>query len=47
MTSKMQPATGLGTVNGEDLGARLSCFGCENKNDRHFTRFKGKNYSWN
>ena len=29
MTSKMQPATGKGTVNREDLGTRLSCFGCE------------------
>ena len=27
----------------EDLGTRLSCFGCENKNGGHFTRFKSKN----
>ena len=32
-----------GTVNREDLGTRLSCFGCGNKNDGHFTRFKSKN----
>ena len=25
----------------------MSCFGCENKNGGHFTRFKSKNYSWN
>ena len=31
------------TVNREDLGTRLSCFGCENKNGGHFTRFKSKN----
>ena len=30
----------------EDLGKRLSCFGFENKNGAHFTRFKSKNYSW-
>ena len=29
MTSEMQPATGKGTVNREDLATRLSCFGCE------------------
>ena len=29
--SKMQPATGLGTVNREDLGRKLSCFRCEKK----------------
>ena len=31
MTSKMQPSTGQGTVNREDLGTRLSGFGCEKK----------------
>ena len=29
------------------VGTMLSCFGCENKNDKHLTRFKSKNYSWN
>ena len=29
MTSKMQPATGYDTVNREDQGTKLSCFGCE------------------
>ena len=31
----------------EDLGMRLSCFGCEKKKGGHFTHFKSKNYSWN
>ena len=31
----------------EDLGTRMSCFGCKNKYDRHCTRFKSKNNSWN
>ena len=31
------------TVNREDLGTRLSCFGCGNKNGGRFTRFKSKN----
>ena len=30
-------------VNREDLGTRVSCFGCENKNGGHLTRFKSKN----
>ena len=34
---------GICTINREELGTRLSCFGCENKNGRHFTRFKSKN----
>ena len=29
--------------NREDLGTKLSCFGCENKNGGHFTRSKSKN----
>ena len=28
------------------LPRRLTCYGCEKKNGRHFTRFKGKNCSW-
>ena len=31
------------SVNQEDLGTRLSCFGCENKNGGHFTCFKSTN----
>ena len=31
MTSKLQPSTGSGTVNREDLGTRLSCFGRDKK----------------
>ena len=34
---------GLCTVKRENLGTRLSCFGCEKKNGGHFTRFKSKN----
>ena len=38
---------GLRHLYREDLGTRMSCFGCKNKNGRHFTRFKSKNNSWN
>ena len=31
----------------EDLRTRMICFGCENKNTEHLTRFKSNNYSWN
>ena len=34
---------GSGTVNREDLGTRLSCFGRGNKNGGRFTGFKSKN----
>ena len=30
----------LCTVNRDDVGTTLSCFGCENKNGGHLTRFK-------
>ena len=46
MTSIVQlPCRLKCTVNREDLGTRLSCFGCENKNGGHFTRSKSKNYA--
>ena len=38
MMSNVQHSCRLGHRYREDLGTRLSCFGCENKNNRTFCR---------
>ena len=49
MTSKMQPATGSGTVTEYtwERGSVVLLVKKKKKDGRHLTRFKSKNHSWN